>query len=284
MGCEAYIELHKLARLFTTLRLNMDSTRPIRALSRGLDALLALNATRGATVAQVAQRIRLPRTTTYRILETLTRSGYVIRDSGNDCYRVTLRVRGLSAGFDDEAWITEIARPALCSLCDDVAWPVAMSAPAGAAMVIRASTDDRSPLALEPAVPGSQIPLLTSAAGLAFLAFSELPIRESLIELVSKTAPSDATRLEPARSGLDNKLRETRDRGFASAVLPKRVSDLIVLAMPVFAGGRVIASLSIRFSSSVVSMQGGIERFIPQLRATVSRIQTAFGSSSIAPA
>ena len=47
----------------------MESTRPIRALVRGLDALTVLNSRDGATVSEVAQEIRLPRTTVYRILE-----------------------------------------------------------------------------------------------------------------------------------------------------------------------------------------------------------------------
>ena len=49
----------------------MESTRPIRALTRGLDALTVLNLRDGATVSEVAQEIRLSRTTVYRILETL---------------------------------------------------------------------------------------------------------------------------------------------------------------------------------------------------------------------
>jgi IclR family mhp operon transcriptional activator len=239
----------------------MDSTRPIRALARGLDALLALNRSRGSTVAEVAQQIKLPRTTTYRILETLTRAGYVYRDANDDRYRVTLRVRGLGAGFDDEAWVTEIARPELRALCDAVAWPVAMSAPAGAAMIVRASTDDRSPFALDRALPGAQVPMFTSASGRAFLAFSGTPLRESVIELVEKAALDKQARSE--RGGLDTVLRETRDRGFASAVCSSRVAELIALAVPLIATDRVIASVSIRFASSALSMQAGIERFVP---------------------
>ena len=89
----------------------MESTRPIRALSRGLDALTVLNLRNGATVSEVAQEIRLPRTTTYRILETLSHAGFVYRDTNDDRYRLTIMVRGLSDGYDDETWVTQIARP-----------------------------------------------------------------------------------------------------------------------------------------------------------------------------
>ena len=59
----------------------MDSTRPIRALMRGLEALTILNLRDGASVSEIAQEIRLPRTTVYRILETLCDSGYAFRDA-----------------------------------------------------------------------------------------------------------------------------------------------------------------------------------------------------------
>ena len=89
----------------------MESTRPIRALIRGLVALAVLNRRDGATVSEVTSDIKLPRTTTYRILETLSQAGYVYRDPTDDRYRLTVMVRGLADGFDDEAWVTQIARP-----------------------------------------------------------------------------------------------------------------------------------------------------------------------------
>ena len=87
----------------------MESTRPIRALMRGLDALTILNLRDGATVSEVVQEIRLPRTTVYRILQTLCDAGFVYRDPVDDRYRLTVLVRGLSDGFDDEHWVTQIA-------------------------------------------------------------------------------------------------------------------------------------------------------------------------------
>src|ERR1700730_15661246 len=75
-----------------------DSTRPIRALTRGLDVLTALNRLERAAINTLAATVRLPRTTTYRILETLRLAGYVDRDAHDDCYRPTIMVRALSDG------------------------------------------------------------------------------------------------------------------------------------------------------------------------------------------
>src|SRR5580698_10058682 len=98
----------------------MESTRPIRALTRGLDALTVLNSRDGATVSEIAQEIRLPRTTVYRILETLCDSGFAFRDQADDRYRLTQRVRGLSLGFSDESWVSRIAKPCMADLCREI--------------------------------------------------------------------------------------------------------------------------------------------------------------------
>src|SRR5580693_2465025 len=77
-----------------------ESTRPIRALNRGLDVLTQLNRVERAAINTLAGAVRLPRTTTYRILETLRLAGYVERDPHDECYRPTVMVRTLSDGFD----------------------------------------------------------------------------------------------------------------------------------------------------------------------------------------
>src|ERR1700728_1417693 len=113
----------------------MESTRPIRALMRGLDALTVLNTRDGATVSEIAHEIRLPRTTVYRILETLCSAGFVFRDESDDRYRLTVMVRSLSGGFDDDAWVTQIAKPLIDDLGREIAWPISISSLLGSSMI-----------------------------------------------------------------------------------------------------------------------------------------------------
>ncbi|MGH9811105.1 MAG: helix-turn-helix domain-containing protein, partial [Terriglobia bacterium] len=148
----------------------MESTRPIRALIRGLDALTVLNLRNGATVSEIAQEIKLPRTTTYRILETLSHAGYVYRDDHDDRYRLTIMVHRLADGFDDDAWVTQVARPCIDELGKEVLWPVAVVSLSGTQMLVRETTDHRSPLAIERLSAGVRLPLLSTAAGRAHLA------------------------------------------------------------------------------------------------------------------
>lgn len=253
----------------------MESTRPIRALIRGLDALTVLNLRNGATVSEVAQEIRLPRTTTYRILETLSHAGYVYRDPVDDRYRLTIMVRGLSDGFDDEAWVTQVARPYLNELTKDIVWPVAIASLSGTSMMVRESTDHRSPLAVERFSAGFRVPLLTSASGRIFLAFSSAAQRDSLLEILSRST-REVDKLAVNRSEVQKILAEARNQGYATAVRPRRVTDEITMAVPIQLDDRVLAAVSVRFSGTAVPMKLAVERFLPKLRETAGHIRASF--------
>src|ERR1700728_2091780 len=101
-----------------------DSTRPIRALNRGLDVLTELNRLERAAINTLASALGLPRTTTFRILETLRLAGFVERDAHDDCYRPTVHVRALADGFDDEAMVAHIGKAYLPAIAAEIVWPM----------------------------------------------------------------------------------------------------------------------------------------------------------------
>src|SRR5690606_40094845 len=69
---------------------------------RGLQVLRALNEHNYTTVLQLSKATGLPRATIYRLLDTLIAAGYVAQGGTKDLYRLTIMVRALSDGFDDE--------------------------------------------------------------------------------------------------------------------------------------------------------------------------------------
>jgi IclR family mhp operon transcriptional activator len=253
----------------------MESTRPIRALMRGLDALTVLNLRDGATVSEVAQEIRLPRTTVYRILETLCNAGFAFRDAADDRYRLTILVRALSDGFDDEAWVTQIAKPFIHELCREIVWPVSIATLSGTTMLVRESTDHSSPLAIERYSAGFRAPLLTTAGGRVYLAHSPASQRETLIEILARSNKEE-DRLARARVELQRGLAEIKALGYATATRTRRAMEEISLSVPVQLDDRVLASLTVRFAASAVPLKGGLERFLPKLRQCAARISTLF--------
>ncbi len=254
----------------------MESTRPIRALMRGLDALTVLNLRDGATVSEVAHEIRLPRTTVYRILETLCNAGFVFRDEDDDRYRLTLRVRALSGGFDDEAWVKQIAYPLIHALCRDIVWPIALYTPSGGAMIARETTDHASPLAVERLSAGFRAPMLASAAGLAYLAFCPAPQREALIDILARSPKEEDALARPPQTQLRAKLSEVTSQGYAITSSARRSVEEISLSVPVTLDGRVLACLCVRFAATAVPLQTAIERLLPKLRQCAAEISLSF--------
>jgi IclR family mhp operon transcriptional activator len=253
----------------------MESTRPIRALMRGLDALTVLNLRDGATVSEVAHEIRLPRTTVYRILETLCDAGFAFRDAADERYRLTIQVRALSDGFDDEAWVTQIAKPIIQDLCREIVWPICVATLSGTTMLMRECTDHLSPLAIERYSAGFRVPLLTTASGRVYLAYSSATQRDALIEILVRSNKEED---KPARARADlvRSLTEIKSLGYATATRTRRLMEEVSLGVPISVDDRVLASLTVRFASSAVPLKTGLERFLPKLRQCAARIGGLF--------
>jgi IclR family mhp operon transcriptional activator len=241
---------------------------------RGLDALTVLNLRDGATVSEVVQEIRLPRTTVYRILETLCDAGFVYRDSTDDRYRLTILVRGLSEGFDDEAWV-QIAKPFLYELSREVVWPVAIATLSGTSMLVRETTDHSSPLAIERYSAGFRVPLLTSATGLAYLAHCPAAQRETLIEILARSN-NPAESLARSRDELHGLLAEIRNRGYATVNRNRPLADDVTISVPVALEERALAGLTIRYIASAVALQGAVNRFVPKLQECAGKMRSVF--------
>ena len=255
-----------------------DSTRPIRALQRGLEVLTELNRLERAAINTLAAAAGLPRTTTYRILETLRLAGYVDRDAHDDCYRPTIMVRALSDGFDDEALVAHIARPLLAVLGSQIVWPVAIATAAGSTMMIRETT--QSPLALELFSAGVRVPMLGSAAGRAYLAFCPAQQRDALLESLARSSlPED--RLARNRIEVERLLNETRAQGFGIAHRARRVSEETSLAVPVRAQDRILATVTVRYAATALPLRAAVEQFLPKMREVAQKIEAQFIQGSV---
>jgi IclR family mhp operon transcriptional activator len=242
---------------------------------RGLDALTVLNARDGASVSEVAHEIHLPRTTVYRILETLCGAGFAFRDSEDERYRPTIRVRALSEGFDDDAWVSQIAKPVIQELCREIVWPVAIATLSGTTMLLRETSDHTTPQLLERQSAGSRAPLLSTAAGLVVLANATAPQRDTLIDFL---AVSNKEEDKPARSRdeLLRTLGQIRSQGYATAVHVRRLAEEISVGVPILLGGAALASLCVRFAAGAMPLKTGVERFLPKLRQSAAKITGLF--------
>ncbi|MCA3692416.1 helix-turn-helix domain-containing protein [Aquidulcibacter sp.] len=247
-----------------------EPVRPIRALLRGLEALRALNGQDGMTVTEVAERARVPRTTAYRILETLCQGGFVIRDEMDDRYRPTLAVTNLAEGAQNEAWIREGAWPLIAKLGKQILWPIGIWTLTGSDLTLRAATDRTSPLALNRLTSGAHADLFESGAGQVMQAF-ETSHKRNLLEEIGLH--------RQGHTSLKAQLETIRTRGYAFDT--KAVGGEINLAVPVLRptsgeGPEVLAAVTVRFIRSALSDERAIGELLPKLLHLATDIRQAY--------
>jgi len=242
---------------------HIDQT--VRALARGLQVLKMLNDHNGATVAEIVRRTRLPRTTVLRSLETLAVEGYVVRDPDDDRFRLTVLTRGLSQGFEDEAWIGEIARPLLGRLSRELVWPLSIETIQGMSMVIRENTDRQSPLALQCLPAGFKFTIAGSAGGRAILAFSSPQLRNAVLSNSLKGPEAD-------QRAMDGILSMVAADGYVAVegLLPKEGA----LSVPILSGGEAFAALTLRFIASALTPEEAVDRYAARLAEAATEIAT----------
>jgi IclR family mhp operon transcriptional activator len=252
-----------------------------RSLGRGLKMLAILNAGGEHRVASLARAVKLPRSTAFRILCTLVEEGYVWRDPVTDLYHPTSMVLSLSDGFDAMARLVEVAKPVVADLGRQLVWPVMLATLSGTSVLLRQTTDATSPLAAVRYTPGFRAPPLDRASGLLLLACSGAQQRQMALDLLYRE--DEAKRELPPRAEIEARLADIRKVGYACIHRPGTSSNRSSLAVPVRAGGDLLATLVVRFARSAVKPPVVMERFLPALRQAAHLIVDRFERAS-APA
>ena len=131
-------------------------------------------------------------------------------------------------------------------------------------MTLRETTDHGTPLAIERYSAGSQLPLLTTAAGRVYLAFCPPAQRDALIE--SWPAPTKKkTRRRATAAICCGCSRRSRPKAMHSdAYAPPGGGNRP--QRPGAVNDRHLASLTVRFAASAMPLKSGLERFLPKLR------------------
>ena len=245
----------------------------VRSLERGLDILRVLNHHNGLTVTETAELVDLPRPTSFRLLRTLERLGYIFRDDADKKFRLTSQVRTLSHGFDDEEWLPKVARPVMSELGRKVLWPIAIITNIGTAMLVRDSTHAESPFAMFRHRGGFKIPLLHTAAGQIFLATIPADMREQLINYAVSEDPQTFNRAGVTRANYTRQLEKIRLDGHMCIKVPNQ--NHCSLAVPVLVDGNVSAVLSMSFYPTALSIKQAVDSFSAPLKDAAAKLGTA---------
>lgn len=249
----------------------MAVKRHMSSLQRGLNALRILNLVDRITTTELGRRLGVPRTTAYRILDTLVAEGYVVREAHSRGYQLTVQVRRLSFGFNRDALIADVARPILREMCGTLFTPIGLATPVRHEIVIQVSLDFEAPLALERLPEGTSFPVTYGPSGHLFLAHCDPELRRDLIEGAAHAASSRGLTIQPVPMNADLKL--IRERGYALSIRHDSGSPEGILAVPVYLQGAFVASVHLRFMKRVISPGDALTRFLADLQDGARRIE-----------
>jgi IclR family mhp operon transcriptional activator len=257
--------------------------KPIRSFARGLAVLEALNSQGNATALALSRTTGVPRATVYRLLRTLEDGGYVGRGHADDLFYPLLKTRRLSGGFENEHWITEIGGAALQALTERISWPCDISTLDGLKMTIRDTTHQTAPLSIDRNMVGRRLPILASAAGLAYIAFAPTHEQATLLELLARSDDQeDAPARDPVRAG--RLIAAIRQQGYGFRQGGDIWPHTGAIALPIRAGDRLIGCISTIWMARVIDLAEGVRRCLEPLRETRAlieeRLSGTFSSAS----
>jgi len=253
----------------------MEKGVPIRSLSRGLAVLQAINRGRSLSMMEIARSSDVPYPTACRIVQTLLHEGIIEREPSRKRYRPTALVQTLAHGFQGDAELVAAARPYIEALTRKVAWPVSLATHVGHSMVIRDSTHALTALTFNQYYPGYAMPVLESAAGLAYLSFIPAESRQLILatlKLLPQQTNMHVVDLFENGSLADDIVRDGyATRGFNRFTRnPGKTSSI---AVPLLSGkDGVRGTLSLIFFSSSASMSMAVKQFANPLKECAAAI------------
>lgn len=267
-------QTHRSSKASRSRASRSSSGQPsVQSLLRGLDILRVLNVDGALTTTEIGRKTGLPRITAYRLLQTLEVHGYVTRDEERR-YRLGPSVMELSSLYSKQTWVLEVAAPIMQEQCRKLGWPLVLSANNGPRMVILHTTRDETGFWLRLKGPGSQLPLLRSAVGLAYLAHAPKNVASGLVRAALALDGDLTPELRRDPGLLRRILEEARKTGIAylrdswqSEAVP-----LSAIATPIMRKQTVFATLGLTYYRSAMLMSEAITTYGAALRETAQRI------------
>jgi IclR family mhp operon transcriptional activator len=218
----------------------------VRSLSRGLRILQRLSTSDGLSTNEVARQLSLPRGTCHRLLRTLETEGYISATPSDGRWRTTPMTHSLGRSEDWESWVSAIAIPLIDAFTARNIWPLVVSTLHGLNMVVRASSDRGSPLALQHYRRGFLLTLTGTSAGRVYLAYSPPSLRHALVELLGdEQLPALSRRF---LANLESEVAQILEQRYATS--PLIFQGEAAIAIPILVNESVIGALSLRYIAS----------------------------------
>lgn len=242
------------------------------SLARGLSVLECFGQEKRHryTLSELAKRLNMPKSTTYRILKTLSRMGYLRYEEHSKHYYLGVRVLSLGFALLEGMELREIARPYMEMLSHECNKTVNLTILDGMEMVYVERVSVRSIRVYNIGV-GSRIQPWDSAVGKAVLAFLDPSMVSQMIKKAKK---------EGIFKGNEEKFNKTlidvRKNGFAENNQESR-AGIIAIAVPVFSSKGVIGAINLIAEPEEFSIDTLKTRYASKLMKIGEQLSEALG-------
>lgn len=254
--------------------------KTVRALERGLDVLLEIQARRAVSLHELHQVTGLPKATLLRMLVTLGGKGLVWQRLADGAYlpHVEAMVRAASASSEH---IAEIASPYMKQLSARVAWPSVLAVPRLDHIEI---IETNSPLfRLDSATLGPvgvKLSYIHTATGRAYLSACDPAERDAIIARLRPADASDASEAE-LRAILDQAAALGYSVREPVHSWPDRSRQLVLrdgrrsMGVPILVRGTPVAAINVTWPGKRTTDEQVVQRHLEALRETARAIGAA---------
>lgn len=172
---------------------------------------------------EIGKRIGMPKATTFRLVNTLEKAGFLVR-LDNQQYCLSLKMVRLAGLVPSTMSIREAARPVMLDVNRRTGETITLNARLKSERVVIDVVDTPAPL-MAIARAGEHIPLARGAAGQALLAFMRDDKRASLLRSLARGKKAEIT-------ALATDLDRIRRQGYA-LTRGQRVPGLTAISVPI---------------------------------------------------
>jgi len=240
----------------------------VPGLERGLRVLQLFDRTRRVlTSAEMARALEIPRSTAFRLAQTLAHVGFLERE--NDSYRVGPAVLRLGFEYIASLEVTDLARPVVERLRDETGLSAQLVIRDGRHVVVVLKASPAATFASNVTV-GTRLPAHATILGRVLLADADDATLAALYP--EPTLPQVSAKSPRTRAELKRLLREDRARGYAvsESFFEQGIS---AVAAPVRdQTGAVVAAISITAQRPTLEPKELRERLVKQVLAAAAEL------------
>ena len=222
------------------------------------------------SLAELAQRLDVPKVTVHRLCNQLLDSGWLARDTEEKRFSAGPALRRLALDTLNQSEQRGLRHAVLDALVQDVGETCNFTTLDGAEVLYLDRVEARWPIRLTLDV-GSHVPLHCTASGKLFLAYLSRERREALLEQLALTAMTPRTLTTPA--ALRAACEQIVDQGYATDD-EEYIPGLVAVAVPVRDGdGAIRAALAIHGPSARLTLAQAVSR-LPAMQAAARRMSS----------